>query len=96
VDLLGECGFFEKCCCLVLYVRVVGTVWRCFGLYRVFGVSVATQTYIFLGGAPGVFFRFWKALVRAGRRMPHLMGLASTVGGLFALLCPDKPNFEGL
>jgi hypothetical protein len=26
----------------------------------------------------------------------YLMGLTSTVSKLFALLCPDKPNFENL
>jgi hypothetical protein len=80
----------------VLYVQVVSAVWKYFGLCRVFGVSVAAQTHIFLGGAPSVFLRFWGALVGTGRRVPRLVGLTSTVGGLFALLCPDRPNFEDL
>jgi hypothetical protein len=42
------------------------------------------------------FLRFWKALVKTKRKIPHLMGLTSTVSKLFALLCPDKPNFENL
>jgi hypothetical protein len=46
----------------------------------VFGVSVATQTYIFLNGTPSIFLRFWKALVKTKRKIPHLMGLTSTVG----------------
>jgi hypothetical protein len=40
--------------------------------------------------------RFWKALVKTKRKIPHLMGLTSTVSKLFALLCPDKPNFENV
>jgi hypothetical protein len=67
-----------------------------FILYRVFGVSVATQTYIFLNGTPSIFLRFLKALVKTKRKIRHLMGLTSTVSKLFALLCPDKPNFENL
>jgi hypothetical protein len=69
----------------------MSTVKKYFRLYRVFGVSVATQSYIFLNGTPSIFLRFWKALVKTKR-----MGLTSTVSKLFALLCPDKPNFENL
>jgi hypothetical protein len=48
-----------------------------------FGVSVATQTYIFLNGTPSIFLRFWKALIKTKRKIPHLMGLTSTVSFFF-------------
>jgi hypothetical protein len=58
-----------------------------------------------IGGNTNLYFFKWNtqyffAFLESSRQNieeePHLMGLTSTDSKLFALLCPDKPNFENL